>query len=194
MRDAGYRTGHFGKWHLGLTEPHWPDKQGFDVAWHGKPDPGPPSYFSPYGFKYQSFPDGPTGEYITDRFTEEALKFIETQGDKPFLLHMWQFGVHGPWGHKEEYTRQFAEKKDPQGKQGNPIMMSMLKSVDESLGRVLAKLDELKLTENTIIIFSSDNGGNVTSNTPKDSRTQDNAKLPPSAWLCLPIGANGPAI
>ncbi len=179
LRDAGYRTGHFGKWHLGLTEPHWPEKQGFDVVFHGKPDPGPPSYFSPYGFKYQSFADGPTGECITDRLTDEALKFIESKSDQPFLLHMWQYGVHGPWGHKEEYTRKFAEKKDPRGLQGNPIMASMLKSVDESLGRVVAKLEELKLTDDTIIIFSSDNGGNIVSNTPPDTKNESkNAKLP----------------
>ncbi len=171
LHDAGYRTAHFGKWHLGLTEPHWPDKQGFDVAWHGKPDPGPPSYFSPYGFKaYQSFADGPPGEYITDRLTTEALKFIEANRDRPFLLHMWQFGVHGPWGHKEEYTKQFVDTHDPRGKQGNPIMASMLKSIDESLGRLVAKLDDLGITDNTIIIFSSDNGGNVVSNTEDDSK------------------------
>lgn len=178
LRDFGYRTGHFGKWHLGLTEPYWPEKQGFDVVFHGKPDPGPPSYFSPYGFKYQSFPDGPTGEYITDRLTTEALKFIDANRDRPFLLHMWQYGVHGPWGHKEEYTREFAQKKDPRGVQGNPIMASMLKSVDESLGRVVAKLDELGLRDNTIIIFTSDNGGNIVSNTPKDSKNLPK-KLPP---------------
>ncbi|HEX4147533.1 MAG TPA: sulfatase, partial [Pirellulales bacterium] len=173
LHDAGYRTAHFGKWHLGLTEPHWPDKQGFDVAWHGKPDPGPPSYFSPYGFKaYQSFPDGPPGEYITDRLTTEALKFIEENRERPFLLDMWQYGVHGPWGHKEEYTKQFVDKQDPRGKQGNPIMASMLKSVDESLGRLVAKLDELGITDNTIIIFTSDNGGNVHSNTEDDSKTE----------------------
>jgi arylsulfatase A-like enzyme len=171
LRDVGYRTAHFGKWHLGLTEPHWPDKQGFEVAWHAKPDPGPPSYFSPYGFKaYQSFSDGPPGEYITDRLTDEALKFIESSRDRPFLLHMWQFGVHGPWGHKEAYTKQFVGKQDPRGQQGNPIMASMLKSIDESLGRVVAKLEELGLADNTIIIFSSDNGGNVVSNTPADAK------------------------
>lgn len=178
LRDAGYRTAHFGKWHLGLTAPYWPDKQGFDVAWHGKPDPGPPSYFSPYGFKqYQSFADGPPGEYITDRLTTEALKFIEANHERPFLLHIWHYGVHGPWGHKEEYTRQFADKRDARGKQGNPIMASMLKSVDESMGRLLTKLDELKLTDETIILFTSDNGGNVHSNTEDDPGTK---RLPPA--------------
>jgi arylsulfatase A-like enzyme len=174
LHDAGYRTAHIGKWHLGLTEPHWPEQQGFDVAIHGKPDPGPQSYFSPYRYRAsQTFKDGPEGEYLTDRFTEEACKFIEANRDKPFLLNLWHAGVHGPWGHKEVLTKAYANRKDPRGQQGNPIMASMLKSIDESLGRVLDKLDELKLTDNTIVIFYSDNGGNVHSNTPDDEkRTQ----------------------
>ncbi|MFV0442384.1 MAG: sulfatase [Planctomycetaceae bacterium] len=169
LKAAGYRTGHFGKWHLGLTEPYWPDKQGFDVAFHGKPDPGPGSYFSPYSFKqYQSFQDGPPGEYITDRVTSEAIRFIESSGDQPFYLNLWHYGVHGPWGHKDEYTKEFAKKSDPRNEQGNPIMASMLRSIDESLGRVLDRLDELGIADQTIVIFYSDNGGNVHSNTPDD--------------------------
>jgi arylsulfatase A-like enzyme len=100
--------------------------------------------------------------------TDEAIRFIEANRNRPFFLDLWHYSVHGPWGHKEEYTKQFAAKRDPSGKQGNPIMASMLKSVDESFGRVLATLDGLGLTENTIIIFNSDNGGNTHSNTPED--------------------------
>ncbi len=116
--------------------------------------------------KLGNITDGPDGEYITDRLTDEALKFIEAHRDEPFYLNLWQYGVHGPWGHKEAYTAKFAKKTDPRGKQRNPIMASMLRSVDESLGRVLAKLDALDLTENTLFIFYSDNGGNTHSNVP----------------------------
>lgn len=184
LRDAGYRTAHIGKWHLGLTPPHWPEQQGFDVAFHCHPDPGPPGmYFSPYGVKPDGEPkgnkervgtitDGPPGEYIVDRLTDEAIKFIEVNKDRPFFLDLWQYGVHGPWGHKVEYTGQFVGKKDPRGVQGNPIMASMLKSVDESFGRILATLDRLGLTENTIIIFNSDNGGNTHSNTEEDAENK----------------------
>ncbi len=176
LRDAGYRTAHIGKWHLGLNQRHWPEQQGFEVAFHAEPSPGPASYFSPY----QVFPDGnpsprhhvgtitdgPQGEYITDRLTDEALRFIETNKASPFFLNFWHFAVHGPWGHKEEYTKQFSGKHDPRGKQDNPIMASMLKSVDESLGRLLDKLDELGLADNTLFLFYSDNGGNTHSNIP----------------------------
>ena len=187
LRGAGYRTAHIGKWHLGITEPHWPEAQGFDVAFHCHPDPGPPGeYFSPYGVLPPGSPkpternakyivgtitDGPPGEYIVDRLGDEALKFIESSKDRPFFLNLWQYGVHGPWGHKEAYTREFAKKTDPRGVQGNPIMASMLKSVDECFGRILAKLDELNLADNTVVIFYSDNGGNVHSNTPDDAKS-----------------------
>ena len=170
LRDAGYKTAHIGKWHQGLNPEHWPEAQGFEVSFHGAPDPGPPSYFSPYQFKAGTVTDGPEGEYITDRATDEALKFIDANRKGPFLLHLWHYAVHGPWGHKEEITKQYADKKDPRGEQGNAIMGSMLKSVDESLGRVLDKLEELKIADNTIIIFFSDNGGNVHSNSATDPK------------------------
>lgn len=180
LRDAGYRTGHFGKWHLGLMPEHWPDRHGFETTWHCAPDPGPPSYFSPYGVHAEGRPsgqhkvgnitDGPEGEYITDRLTDEALKFLEAHRHEPFYLNLWHYGVHGPWGHKESYTAELAKRTDPSGRQRNPIMASMLKSVDESLGRVLDKLDQLGLAENTLFIFYSDNGGNTHSNTPEDAK------------------------
>jgi arylsulfatase A-like enzyme len=189
LRDAGYRTGHFGKWHLGLTEPHWPEQQGYEVAWHGKPDPGPPGpngYFSPYSFKAGTITPGPEGEYIVDRLTDEAIRFIEESHEqsRPFFAAVWQYGVHGPWDHKEEYTKQFAEKQAPEGRQGNPVMASMLKSVDESLGRIVARLDALGLAENTIVVFTSDNGGNVHSNT-RDDRRKANVKPGHPQWRSL---------
>jgi arylsulfatase A-like enzyme len=178
LGEAGYSTGHFGKWHLGLAREHWPEKHGFEVAFHAQPSPGPPgsNYFSPYGVHKTGEPspkhpvgtitDGPKGEYITDRLTNEAIRFVERHKNEPFFLNFSHHAVHGPWGHKEEYTKQFANKVDPRGHQKNPIMASMLKSVDESLGRLLDKLDKLGLTDNTLFIFYSDNGGNTHSNLP----------------------------
>jgi arylsulfatase A-like enzyme len=188
LKQNGYRTAHIGKWHLGLTQPHWPEQQGFDVAFHCHPDPGPPGeYFSPYGVVPEGKPggknrvgtitDGPAGEYIVDRQAAEAAKFIRESKGGPFFLNLWCYGVHGPWGHKEEYTKYFAAKKDPTGRQGNPIMASMLKSVDECFGRILAELDQNGLTENTIILFYSDNGGNTHSNV-----TTEGKKAASEAW------------
>ncbi len=186
LRDAGYHTAHIGKWHLGLAPEYWPEKQGFEVSFHGAPDPGPPSYHSPYGFKAGTVTDGPEGEYITDRITAEAVRFIEANRDQPFYLNLWQYGVHGPWGHKEEYTRYFAAKKDPRGFQNNPIMASMLKSVDDSLGQVLDTLERLRLMDDTVIVFFSDNGGNTHSRTETDAQSEKafrNPKHPKHADL-----------
>ena len=191
LQGAGYRTGHFGKWHLGLNQQHWPEEHGFEVAFHAEPSPGPGSYFSPYGVHHNGEPgpahhvgtitDGADGEYITDRLTDEAIQFIEDHESEPFFLNFWHFAVHGPWGHKEEYTAEFAEQTDPRGHQDNPIMASMLKSVDESLGRVIDRLDELGLAENTLFIFYSDNGGNVHSNVP-GSRQIENIRPGHPKW------------
>ena len=180
LRKAGYRTGHFGKWHLGTAPEHRPDRRGYETAWYCVPDPGPPSYFSPYGVQAEGRPtgqnkvgtitDGPDGEYITDRLADEVVAFLEEHRDEPFFLNLCQYAVHGPWGHKEVYTAEFASKTDPRGEQRNPIMASMFRSVDECLGRVLDKLDELGLAENTLFVFYSDNGGNVHSNREDDRK------------------------
>ena len=191
LRDAGYRTAHIGKWHLGLTALHWPEQQGFDATFHCHPDPGPPGeYFSPYGVspdgeptarhKVGNITDGPEGEYIVDRQAAEAVKFIQASRGRPFFLNLWCYGVHGPWGHKPEDTRHFAGKTDPSGRQGNPIMASMLKSVDDCFGRILGELEAQGLSDNTIVIFASDNGGNTHSNVPGSGKTEARTK---SAFL-----------
>jgi arylsulfatase A-like enzyme len=187
LHDAGYATGHFGKWHLGLTEEYWPERQGYDVAFHGAPDPGPPSpngYFSPYSFRAGTVTPGPEGEYIVDRVTDEAIRFMKSHRDGPFFAAVWQYGVHGPWDFKHEYVQEFVDKVDPRGKQGNPVMAAMLRSIDESLGRIVDTIDELGLSDDTIILFASDNGGNVHSNTESDRR-KANVKPGHPQWRSL---------
>lgn len=172
LRKLGYETGFIGKWHLGKDSIYWPENQGFNVNIGGAGNPGPPSYHSPY--RLNNLKDGPKGEYITDRLTDEALRFIESNHKNPFLLFLWHFGVHGPWGHKEEITKCYLDKKDPRGRQNNPIMASMLESIDESVGHVMDKLDELGLFENTIVFFFSDNGGNIHSRIGPDELSPTN--------------------
>lgn len=158
LRRAGYTTGFIGKWHLGRA-PYSPENQGFDYNVGGGPNPGPPNYFSPYGIK--NLPDGPLHEYITDRVTDEAERYLEANRDTSFFLCLWQFAVHGPFQGKLAYVKEYENKVDPSDKQNNPIMAAMIKSMDESIGRVMDKLDELGLTDNTLIVFYSDNGGNT---------------------------------
>jgi len=176
LRDAGYRTGFVGKWHLGLPETYWPEAQGFTFSFHGAPDPGPRSYFSPYRFRAGTVTDGPVGEYLTDRATAEAIGFLEKQGDQPFFLCLWHWAVHAPFQAKEALVEACRGRQDPRGKQDCPVMAAMIQSLDESVGAVLEALDRLGLAESTIIVFFSDNGGNMYS-TVEGTTPTNNAPL-----------------
>ncbi len=171
LRKVGYATGYFGKWHLG-GEGFLPTDQGFDVNQGGNHAGQPASYYSPY--KNANLPDGPDGEYLTDRLTDEALKFIEAQREKPFFVFLSHYTVHTPIQPCRRHLAKFQKKAKalPQispdalegdvhvkGVQDNAAYASMIYALDENVGRVVARLDELKLSENTVIIFTSDNGG-----------------------------------
>ncbi len=161
FHDAGYRTGFVGKWHLGVEPRHWPETQGFEYVFHGAPDPGPPSYFSPYRFAAGTVTNGPDGEYITDRVTSEATGFIERCGDEPWLLCLWHYAVHAPFQAKEDLVAAYRERTDPRGEQDCPTMGGMVESMDQSIGAVLDHLEANGLIDETIIILMSDNGGNM---------------------------------
>ena len=167
LKAAGYATASIGKWHLG-PEACWPDRQGFDLNVAGCDKGQPPSYFSPY--KIPTLTDGPDGEFLSDRLTAEALKFIESSKDKPFFLYLPHYAVHTPLMAKKEVIEKYKAKADPRAPQANPTYAALVESVDDSVGRLLQKLDDLKLSERTIVVFTSDNGGltlgKVTSNVP----------------------------
>ena len=167
LKAAGYATASIGKWHLG-PEACWPDKQGFDLNVAGCDKGQPPSYFSPY--KIPTLTDGPAGEFLSDRLTTEALKFIESNKEKPFFLYLPHYAVHTPLMAKKEVIAKYKAKTDPRAAHTNPTYGALVESVDDSVGRLLQKLDDLKLSERTIIVFTSDNGGltlgKVTSNMP----------------------------
>ncbi|RPI22425.1 MAG: hypothetical protein EHM61_22320 [Acidobacteria bacterium] len=165
LRSSGYVGACIGKWHLGADPDKGPIGQGFDLNVGGNASGAPPSYFSPY--RNPQLPDGPPGEYLTDRLTDEAIRFIAENRSKPFFLYFTHYAVHEPIQAKEEVVAHFSGK-DPDGGQKNPRYAAMIKSVDDSVGRVLDKLRELGLEDDTIIIFTSDNGGHgtVTSNAP----------------------------
>jgi arylsulfatase A-like enzyme len=158
LKEAGYATAHVGKWHLGW-EPYNPENQGFDFALPGGSYSGPPgSYFSP--FRAAIFRDAPKGRHIEDLCTEGAIRWIQEHKEGPFFLNYWFFSVHEPWnGDKPELLEKYRKKADPANPQHNPIMGAMVETMDTCLGRVLDMLDELGLAENTVVIFTSDNGG-----------------------------------
>jgi len=176
FRAAGYRTGFIGKWHLGEDAKYFPDQQGFDVNIAGCGKGHPPSYFSPYGIS--TLADGPAGEHLDDRLTYEAIKFVGEAAAKgqPFLLYLSHYAVHTPLQAKPELIAKYQAKlaahampapaiaQHPQDGntrvvQSHPTYAAMVESLDTSVGRLVAKLDELGLRENTIVVFTSDNGG-----------------------------------
>lgn len=156
LKENGYTNCHVGKWHLGADKLTSPEAQGFDVNIAGNQAGAPRSYFSPY--KNPNLADGPNGEYLTDRLTDEALTFIESNKENPFFLYFAHYAVHTPIQAKSEITAKYATK-EPDNGQDNPKYAAMVESTDQSLGRVLQKLEELEIDENTITIFFSDNGG-----------------------------------
>jgi arylsulfatase A len=165
LRSAGYATATIGKWHLG-GEGYYPEKHGFDLNIAGTDAPAPKSYFAPY--KIATLPEGPDGEYLTDRLGAEAVRFIEQHKDKPFFLYLPQFAVHTPIQGKQVLVEKYRAKKRAGLHQTNAVYAAMMESMDEAVGLVRRKLDELKLADRTIVIFASDNGGRVptTSNHP----------------------------
>ncbi len=160
LKKAGYVTGHIGKWHLG-NPGSYPEDHGFDLNIGGTMNGSPPHrYFSPYGTKKNILPNlenAPANEYITDRLNQEAIRFIEKNQKKPFFLYLAHFAVHIPLNARKELIAKYKPGKP--GSQGNPIYAAMMENLDGGIGKVLQRLDELKLAENTIVIFTSDNGG-----------------------------------
>jgi len=151
LRDAGYQTASIGKWHLGKS----PLSQGFVYNVAGD-ERGLNKHFSPYGIP--SLPDGPPGEYLTDRLTTEALRFIEKTADQPFFLYLPFYAVHTPLQAPEALVRKYQNKAKAAGQQ-DATYAAMIESLDSNVGRILQKLDALNLTDNTIVLFTSDNGG-----------------------------------
>lgn len=155
LQEAGYVTASMGKWHLGGSPKTNPLAQGFDINIGGDERGSPKSYFSPY--QNPNLADGPTGEYLTDRLTDEAMNFIETHQEKPFFLYLTHFAVHTPLQGKPELVEKYRAKERPQ-EIHNPKYAAMVQSLDEGVGRIMDKLEALNLEENTIVVFFSDNG------------------------------------
>jgi len=163
LRDeAGYATGFVGKWHLSHRkgndeagkkfEPGLrPEFQGFDSNVGGYDRGGPPTYFAPY--KIPTLKEGEDGEYLPDRLADECIAFIKEQKKGPFFLTFWNYSVHYPIEAPEDLIEKY--KKRPVE---NAPYAAMIEGMDRSIGKVLKSLDELGLTENTIVIFTSDNG------------------------------------
>jgi arylsulfatase A-like enzyme len=175
LRDAGYKTFFAGKWHLGGAG-FLPTDQGFDVNKGGARRGSPKSYFSPYS--NPQLPDGSSGESLTLRLAEETCQFIDANRDRPFFAYHSFYSVHIPLQAPEKLIEKYkakaaglkhtgpADGDEGQSKvrlvQDHPTYAAMVEEMDTAVGMVLDKLEELDLTENTIVVFTSDNGGLAT--------------------------------
>lgn len=191
LQQEGYQTAHIGKWNCSIDSLTYPQYQGYDINIAGcnKGGPGKGGYFSPYRNPYLS--DGPEGEYLTDRLGDECIKIIRRFKDKPFFINLPFYQVHTPLLAKADKVKYFEEKAKRMGLnsfktfnitpewknkqpfqdsthieriiQSNAVYAAMIASMDENIGRIIDELKRLGLYENTIIIFTSDNGGLSTS-------------------------------
>jgi len=192
FKDNGYETFFAGKWHLGHDASEWPQNRGYDINIAGCSAGAPKSYFYPYnkgtwvedngfnkGKKNKEKPiigleNGKPGEYLTDRLTDETIKFLKKDHKKPFFAILNHYGVHTPLEAPKELVAKYEKKlkgmhfsgpeyieKDGETKmrQDNAVYAAMIESVDKSFGNIIKALKEKGLYKNTIIVFSSDHGG-----------------------------------
>ena len=187
LRENGYDTWHIGKWHLG-EESYWPEQHGFDVNIAGCDYGSPPGgYFSPWNIP--NLENGEDGEYLTDRLTDEAVSLVQNKDDKPFFMNLWYYTVHTPIQGKKELVEKYERKARALGLdnvktfeegevhpksdsvktrvrrrlvQSDPEYAAMIECMDTNVGRLIQTLEEKGELDNTIIIFTSDNGGLAT--------------------------------
>jgi arylsulfatase A-like enzyme len=161
LKDAGYATAHFGKWHLG-AEPYSPLQQGFAVDLPHWPGPGPAgSYVAPWKFPDFDADPGEPNQHIEDRMAKEAVKWMEQNKERPFYLNYWMFSVHAPFDAKQALIEKYRGRVNPADAQRCPTYAAMVESMDDAVGTLLDALDRLKLADRTIIVFTADNGGNM---------------------------------
>ena len=178
LRGHGYETGFIGKWHLGGAPFYLPEHQGFGYNLAGADHGAPGHYFHPFKGRWQipttklfaekqTLTIGKEGDYLPDLLSQAAVDYIEAKADKPFFLMLSHYAVHTPLQAKPKMVNRY-EAIPKNRRQGNPKYAAMVESVDQSVGRVMKALQKRNLTDNTIIVFTSDNGGfaKATKNTP----------------------------
>ena len=203
LRAKGYFTAHIGKWHLGRAEAY-PQAHGFNINVGGTLWGAPQSFWYPFNgdayFRdWRYVPDlepSAPGDYLTDRLTDEAIELMEysAEADRPFFINLWYHTVHTPIEGKPEHVKYF-DAKAKAGPQKNPHYAAMVHSLDENVGRVLAGLKALGLEKNTLVVFTSDNGGFVNEcKLHPDMQVTSNAPLRSGKGSCYEGGVRVPLI
>lgn len=157
LKSAGYVTAHFGKWHLG-PEPYSPLQQGFDLDVPHTPAASPGGYIYPFGIWKEH---GKPGDHLEDLVADQAVEFIERHKTEPFFLNYWAFEVHTPWQAKQKQIDKYRAKAGRKSLQRNPVYAGMVETLDEVVGRLVGALETAGVLDNTVIIFTSDNGPHV---------------------------------
>ena len=182
LNQDGYVTAHMGKWHLG-GEGYLPTDQGFDINVAGNENGSPPDYFWPYkrgGYQLEELAEtGEEGEYLTTRLGQEAASFIREHRDQPFFLHLSHYAVHTPLQAPDSLVKKYKAKRDTMRRsdrpvmgnehghkwllrQRNPVFAAMVETMDRTVGRVREALRDAGVADETVVIFTSDNGGLAT--------------------------------
>lgn len=161
FKSAGYATAHFGKWHVGHGAGYEPKDRGFDLDVPSTPQSAGPSggYLAPWRFISDKRFKGKPGEHIDEWMASEAAQFIAANKGKPFYLNFCLYSVHSPWNANADLIEKFKKTADPKAAQRNPLYAGMVKSMDNAVGALLDALEAAKIADNTIIVFTSDNGG-----------------------------------
>ncbi len=189
LKAEGYMTAHLGKWHVGDGE-HFPETQGFDINVGATVWGAPPTFFFPYrGEIYNSMRFVPglerdvsggynfdrAGEYLTDRLTDEAISIMERFKEEPFFINLSYYTVHTPTEGKKDIVDYYQKKLASGMSHQNAIYAAMVHSLDENIGKLMHSLEDLNLADNTVVIFTSDNGGFI--NEWDGQTVTDNAPL-----------------
>jgi arylsulfatase A-like enzyme len=177
IKTAGYNTAHFGKWHLG-PEPFSPLQHGFDVDIPHHPGPGPAgSFVAPW--KFRKFKANYPGEHIEDRMAAETLNWMTSVSKgKPFYINYWQFSVHAPFNAKKKLIEKYRKKIDPKNPQKSPTYAAMVHSLDDAIGSLLDAVDKNGIADRTVIVFISDNGGNMYNKIEADGNVTPTSNFP----------------
>ncbi|VGO11464.1 Arylsulfatase [Pontiella desulfatans] len=166
FKDAGYATAFLGKWHMG-HDPYIPENHGFDFVVGGREHPGPPGldgnrkFFPPWDKKITLPANPPADKHIDDYLGDRAVEYIRENKNKPFFMCFWLYDVHAPFQSKPELVEKWKKKADPANPQHSPTMAAMVEVMDDNVGRVLDALEKNGMADDTIVIFTSDNGGNM---------------------------------
>ena len=153
-KTAGYKTAFMGKWHLG-GEPFYPEKQGFDLNIAGCEYGGPPTFFDPY--RIPTIKNRQTGEYLPYRLADEVINYLRTNRDNRFLLFLWNYTVHWPMEAPQELLEKYKTRTGPG--LNDTRYGAMIEAMDRSIGQIMDELKRLGLEDNTLVVFTSDNGG-----------------------------------